>query len=37
MGYPPIDDVSGVYAVFYRFQGAADLGQHAAVDGAVLD
>ena len=37
MGYPTINDVGGVHAVFHRVQGAADLGQHAAVDGAVLD
>ena len=37
MGHPAIDDVRGVHAVLHRFQGAADLRQHAAVDGAVLD
>ena len=33
VGYPTINDVGGVHAVFHRVQGAADLGQHAAVEG----
>ena len=37
MGNPAVDDVGGVYPVFHRFQGAANLGQHTTVDGAVLD
>ncbi len=37
MGHAAIDNMGTVHARFYCVQGAADLGQHTAVDGAVFD
>src|SRR5690606_1256697 len=35
VGYPSIDDDRAAHATLHRVQRAADLGQHAAIDGAI--